>query len=698
MSTTAETGSPPPDPPPAEREEVERLRRRVRELEARLAEREDAPRDDADAASQRDRQRMLDTILSASPVGIGLVRDRTMVWANEAMSRIIGWTPEEYHGRSVRLLYPSDEEFARGGRGLYASRPPGEVGQIDVTMVRKNGERFDARLVARAVDPDDPSQGDIIALSDVTDHKSMEGELGRLAAIVKHAGEMVNLATPDGRMVFLNEAGGRLLGIDPEGVESACIADVVPDHLRELVEEVILPTLLDGGTWAGELQYRNLKTGGITDVFATTFSIKDPVTGEPTFLANVSLDITDRKRAEKALHESQARLSAALDASGAGAWDWNLKTGEVEYEEVSMQRLGYSAAELPRTAAGWAALAEPNDTEANREAMARHLRGETPVFSGDYRLRAKSGQGVWFHARGKVVERDEATGRATRMIGIGMDVTERKHADELLIQAEKMMTVGGLAAGVAHEINNPLAGVIQGAQNLSLRLSIDQRKTLELLAELGINPSRLQTFLERRGIPRFVEGIQEAGWRASRIVDDMLRFCRGGDSPRDPVDLHRVLDEAIRLAGHDYDLRKRFRSEEIEIRREFALDPPSLPCAASEIQQVILNLLANAAHSLADPSLAKGPTPRITVRTVNEGAYARIEVTDNGAGMSEETARRAFEPFFTTKELGEGTGLGLFVSYFLITNNHHGTIEVESIPDGETTFVIRLPRKRGSDA
>lgn len=145
----------------------------------------------------------------------------------------------------------------------------------------------------------------------ITERKQVEEELRKLAAIVQNSKEVVNLASLDGRMVFLNQVGCNVLGIDPNSVQQFCIMDVIADPFKNIVEQEVLPNLLKGGHWQGELQLCNLQTGKLVDVFSTSFSIIDPATGVPQFLANVSLDITERKRAE----EEQAKLKEQLNQS-----------------------------------------------------------------------------------------------------------------------------------------------------------------------------------------------------------------------------------------------------------------------------------------------------------------------------------------------------------------------------------------------
>ena len=143
---------------------------------------------------------------------------------------------------------------------------------------------------------------------DIVERNRYEEEMRKFVAVVKHSSELINMSTLDGRMTFLNDAGSKMLGIEPHEVENVNIMEVIPDHWTGLVKKELLPALMKGGTWEGDLQYRNLKTGKLTDVHAMTFTVKDPDTGEPQFLANVSFDITERKRFDEIIQSSEERL------------------------------------------------------------------------------------------------------------------------------------------------------------------------------------------------------------------------------------------------------------------------------------------------------------------------------------------------------------------------------------------------------
>lgn len=270
------------------------------------------------------------------------------------------------------------------------------------------------------------------------------------------------------------------------------------------------------------------------------------------------------------------------------------------------------------------------------------------------------------------------------------DVTKRVQMEEMMVQSEKMMSVGGLAAGMAHEINNPLGGILQGTQNIMRRLYDDIPANLKAAENLSVSLDEIRAYMSERNIPAILEGIRTSGQRAARIVSNMLDFSRKSDSQMAPNDVNGILDRALELATSDYNLKKRYDFKKIRIERAYDSGLPPVRCSATEIEQVVLNLLANAAHAMAEhPEPEGGRLIRLTTASRNGSVHIRIE--DNGPGMDEATRKQAFEPFFTTKAPGLGTGLGLSVSYYIITQNHGGEFTVESTPGQGTRFAIRLP-------
>ncbi len=271
------------------------------------------------------------------------------------------------------------------------------------------------------------------------------------------------------------------------------------------------------------------------------------------------------------------------------------------------------------------------------------------------------------------------------------DVSQQKRTQEMMIQAEKMMSVGGLAAGMAHEINNPLAGMMQNAQLIQNRLTrkdVDANK--KAARQAGTNLDTISTYAESRGIFRLIDNVLSSGDRAAKIVKNMLSFSRKSDKVFSSHDLTHLLDETFELAKTDYDVKKQYDFKQVTVKRQYDLNLPMVSCDKGKIQQVFLNIIKNGVQAMQGAGL-KSNEMVFTCRVFEQGTSVVASINDNGPGLTANIKKRIFEPFYTTKGVDQGTGLGLSVSYFIIVDDHGGQIEVESKPGQGTTIIIRLP-------
>ncbi len=270
------------------------------------------------------------------------------------------------------------------------------------------------------------------------------------------------------------------------------------------------------------------------------------------------------------------------------------------------------------------------------------------------------------------------------------EIAERVRIQEKMIHTEKMLSVGRLATGMAHELNNPLAGMLQNAQVIQNRIATELVKNRDAAEQCGIRMDALGRYLEKRGIVKMLELILEAGGRAASIVDNLLSFSRDSGPAVTPVDLKVLMDRTVTLAENDYVLKRKQVLRNIKIIRAYDPDMPLVPCDPGRLQQAMLNILRNGAQAMGEQKVPERP-PQFILRLRREKGLAVIEVEDNGPGMVEEVRKLCSEPFFTTHKVGKGVGLGLSVAYFIITECHGGTMTVESIPDRGARFIIRLP-------
>jgi len=266
------------------------------------------------------------------------------------------------------------------------------------------------------------------------------------------------------------------------------------------------------------------------------------------------------------------------------------------------------------------------------------------------------------------------------------DVTEQVALEQILIQKEKMASIAGLAAGFAHELNNPLAVILQSAQVLGRRLSPEFSKNCETAHELGTSMAAIAAYLEQKKCNTMISSIVAAGARAAKIVENIQTFSRSGGSDFTRHQIEGLVERTLDLAASDYDMRHHLQFQRISIVREYQ-PVPEVVCDSAQIQQVCLILLKNAAQALVTVQ----KDPRITLRIEGKGEYVCLEFRDNGTGMSPEISRRAFDPFYSTQEVGQGVGLGLSIAYHIITQNHRGFMSVSSEVGIGSSFEVYLP-------
>jgi signal transduction histidine kinase len=255
-----------------------------------------------------------------------------------------------------------------------------------------------------------------------------------------------------------------------------------------------------------------------------------------------------------------------------------------------------------------------------------------------------------------------------------------------LIHAEKMASLGELTAGIAHEIQNPL-NFVNNFSEVSVDLVGEMNEELESgnTEEVTAIAADLKQNLEK---------INHHGQRASSIVKGMLEHSRAGDGHKEPTDINALADEYFRLAYHG--LRAKDKSFNADFKSDFDEGLPIIDLVPQDVGRVLLNLINNAFYAVHQKTLSGLDSqgtykPLVTITTKNLGDKIEISVEDNGNGIPESVKEKIFQPFFTTKPTGQGTGLGLSMSYDIITKGHGGTIKVNSKPGKGTEFIIQLP-------
>jgi len=448
----------------------------------------------------------------------------------------------------------------------------------------------------------------------------------------------------DRRVLAANDAGADLLGWELSDIVGQAIADAVSPSERAHVASRE-DRVLAGEPQRYETKVVNHSTGEERDVAVSSGPFR--VNGDLIGTVATLRDITDPKRAQDTLARSEARYRHLVESASDAivTLDANGRFTTVNHAAENIS--GYRREEL---VGQWFAPMLPDDDLPKALAhFQQALAGETGLFETQFYR--KDGEVRTISVTYSTPQKDE------EVLCLIRDVTDQKMLQEQLIQSEKMSAIGQLVSGVAHELNNPLAGISAFAQLL--------------LAEKRFPPEQRTA----------AETIYSEARRASRIVQNLLTFARQHKAEKVPTALNQVLDDTLELRG--YELRVRG----IDVRREYDETLPDTMADAHQLQQVFLNLITNAEQAMEQRD---GHHHRLTVRTRRTGDTMRIEVEDSGDGIPANLIERIFNPFFTTKPTGSGTGLGLSISLGIV-REHEGRIWAENVPQGGARFVIELP-------
>jgi PAS domain S-box-containing protein len=471
--------------------------------------------------------------------------------------------------------------------------------------------------------------------------------------------------------MYLKDLDGRYLVANPE------MAKVFGRPVGEVLGRTVEGLFAAEEVEAIQARDREVLEGGVAtvheehlpdlDAYAWSMVIRFPVrdgSGAVTHVGGFDVDITPRKRAERALMEGEARFRAIVEDQTEliSRYDANFRC---TFSNAADARL---LGETPEGMVGsdfFRSIPEPARSRLRAELLA--LTPENPVYRGENEKVLPGGEVRWFEWADRALF--DAEGRLTGYQSVGRDVTGRRRAEEeiarqreALHQQEKLGALGSLLAGVAHELNNPLAVVVGRAI---------------MLEEEAGDP----------GTAASLARLRAAAERCAKIVKTFLAMARQKPRERRRVAVGAVLEAALDMVAYG------LRSAGIEVARDLAADLPEVLADEDQLHQVFLNLLVNAQQALRDAP----PPRRVVVSTRREGALVRVEVADTGPGVPPPDRRRIFEPFFTTKPTGFGTGIGLSVCHAVVAA-HEGSIEAGERPGGGALFTVRLPAAPAGEA
>lgn len=576
---------------------------------------------------------------------------------NYVNRNIDGILRESAVGKNITEILPS--KFKKQFQEIFTNVVnEGTVKSLEVNFRPAKQPNLWYETVMAPLENDGEIAGVISFARDVTKRKEAEQEIFLLAHAIKSISECVVITGMEDQILFVNNAFLKTYGF-AEGELIGKSIDILRSNKNapELLEGIKQGTLKGG--WKGEL-YNKRKDGTEFPIFLSTSIITDE-NNEPTALIGVSKDISEQKRAEKALRESEEKYRTLFEDSKDVVFISTPEGRFLDINQAGVELFGYSSKEELLTVNITDDLYfNPEDREQYEMVLAKQ------GFVKDFESTVKHKDGHELIVLETTRAEYDEKGKIIKHRGFLRDITEKKRLEEQLRQAQKLQGLGTLAGGIAHDFNNIL-GIILGYASM---------------LEIGhTDPKKLKWK---------INAIINAVNRGTALVQQILTFARKKDILFETVKLNAAINDLVKLTKETF-------PKTITFSLNLQKDLPYIKADHNQIHQALLNLCVNARDAMPKGgviSLKTTTTPGSELckkfPDANDENYATIILSDNGTGMDKETVSRIFEPFFTTKKRGKGTGLGLAVVYGVVSSQH-GFIDVQSEIGAGTSFYIYFP-------
>jgi len=516
-------------------------------------------------------------------------------------------------------------------------------------------------------------EGLTVFIQDITARRQREGQFRLLETCVSHLNDIVLITEaepidePGPRILFVNDAFVRLTGYTrEEAIGRSPRMLQGPKTQRDALNRI--RSAVSAGKPVREEVINYSKSGEEYWLEMDIVPVANDA-GQFTHLVAIERDVTQRKRAEAALRASEAMMATAQRIAHVGSWEMDLILDEpdantLRWSDEMFRIAGFEPGTVEVTKELFFQLAHPEDHAAIRLAMAAAIRDHLP-YSVIHRLIRPDGQERILQEEAQIVL-DESGGRVLKMVGIAHDITERKQLEQQMLRAQRLESIGTLASGIAHDLNNVLAPIM---------MSID------LLKLKGRDPREM----------KILTAIESSAKRGADLVKQVLYFARGVTGEKLIVQLGHQLHEVEKIAQDTF-------PKNIRINSTIPADLWTIQGDATQMDQVLLNLCVNARDAMPNGGTLKLSASNVMLDDhyvslnpeARPGRYVLIQVEDTGSGIVPSVLDRIFEPFFTTKEMGKGTGLGLSTTLGIV-KSHGGFIRVYSGADMGTKFCVYLP-------
>jgi PAS domain S-box-containing protein len=621
---------------------------------------------------------------------------RRVTFISPNVEQFFGHSAEELYRLGARVWFESihPDDATKVSQAFEALFTKGEPYDVECRVRRKDGTwiwAHDRAFVTYEKDGKRYADG---VLSDITARKRAEEELRSKSAFL----EAISNSTIDGIMVvddqneriLQNQQLMKMLKVPQHILEEKSVL-AMRHHVaaRTKDPEELLARIANLYEHPQETSWDEIefKDGTILDTYSAPAIGQD---GKHYGRIWTFRDITERRRDEDVLRQ----LSLAVEQSPVSIMITDPQARITYVNPRFSQWTGYTRGEVMGRNPRFLKSGQTSPAEYSR--MWQTLTGGNS-WRGEFCNRRKNGELYWESVA--ITPIKDAKGAITRFLGIKEDITERRAMESQLRQAQKLEAIGQLAAGIAHEINTPtqfasdnLSFLRDSWGSLHRVLSV-YRTVIGDGIQNGFSPQSWARIHQAERdedldfiaaeMPRAIEQALDGMQRVAQIVRAMKEFSHSDSGDKQPVDINKAIETTITVARNEWKY-----VAEVETRFDPGL--PLVSCHAGELNQVVLNLIVNAAHAIRD-KVTDGQKGLITVRTCAKGGFAEIAITDTGDGIPEAIRSRVFDPFFTTKEVGKGTGQGLSLAHSSVVKKHGGKIWFETEVGRGTTFFVHLP-------
>jgi two-component system, NtrC family, sensor kinase len=569
----------------------------------------------------------------------------------------------------------------------YLNQHPAETSRDEIEL--RDGMILD-RYSSPVVGKNGIYYGRIWTFRDITERKRNEDTLQQLSMAVEQSPVSIVITDPQGNISYVNRKFTEITGYTPEEVMGGNPRILNSGQTPAELYHDLWSAISQGREWRGE--FCNRKKNG--EIYWETANIR-PITssqGAITHYLAIKEDITERRVTQETLKASEKRYRLLFERNLAGVIRTTPEGRVLECNQAAARMFGYESPDEIMVLSSIDLYYDPSE----REGVVAQLKAKGSITNLELKCRRKGGDPLWIIANFNFVDDDSTVDKIVE--GILVDITERNALESQLRQAQKLESVGQLAAGIAHEVNTPTQFVsdnltfLRDAWQATFGLLELYRNTIQSAA--GALPQQVAAALDEAArncdfeflaaeVPRAIDQSLDGSRRVAEIVRAMKEFSHPDSANKTAADLNRAIESTITVARNEW-------KYVATISTDFDRSLPSVMCYLGDINQVILNLLVNAAHAIKE-KLGETGMGQITVRTRRKDTFAEIAVSDTGTGVPEAIRARIFDPFFTTKDVGKGTGQGLALAHNVIVKKHGGKIRFETEMGRGSTFIIELP-------